>query len=62
MDQVIDVVEVVEEIHFNVEGEITNEEIVVDVWEKTIITTTVVAVISDVVEVEIHLANEIIIV
>jgi hypothetical protein len=64
MDQEIDVVEVVEEIQFNIEVEITNEEIVVGVLEKIIITITVaaVAVISVVVEVVIHLINEIIIV
>jgi hypothetical protein len=63
MDQEIDVVEVVEEI-FNVEVGIINEEIVVVVLGETIIIiAAVVPVISDeVVEVVIHLINEIIIV
>ncbi len=54
-------VEAVEEIQFNVEVEITNEEIVVAVLAK-IITAVVAVVISDVVEIVIHLINEIIIV
>jgi len=62
MDQEIVVVEVVEEIQFNVEVEITNEEIVVAVLAIITITAAVVAVISDVAEVVIHLVNEIIIV
>ncbi len=59
---------VVEVIQFNVEVEITNEEIVVAVSEKAIITAFVMAEISDVVaaavveEIEFPLANEIIII
>jgi hypothetical protein len=58
-----------EEIPFNVEVEITNEEIVVGVSAKIIsitaavvVVVVVVVVIFAVVEVEIHLVNEIIIV